>query len=110
MERLWNDDESKDFVVVVEDERIRLHKVILLIRSELFRGLFLSVDDPSNQVNEYSGKSIQTIKQLFKFFYLDELDPVLPMVVVSEIEEALDFYQGNEKTLTWKILYNEKCD
>ncbi|KAJ5078036.1 ankyrin repeat-containing [Anaeramoeba ignava] len=108
LKRLWFDDKSKDFAVIVGDENVKLHKLILAIRSELFRGLFLSVDDPSNKVSEYSGRSPQTIKQLLKFFYFDELDFVISSVVASELDEAADFYQTNEKTLTWKILYNAK--
>ncbi|KAJ5066264.1 ankyrin repeat-containing protein [Anaeramoeba ignava] len=49
LERLYQDEKSKDFTIIFPDETtIQVHKLILIARSNLFRGMFLSVVDNSN--------------------------------------------------------------
>ncbi|KAJ5068316.1 ankyrin repeat-containing protein [Anaeramoeba ignava] len=75
---LFNDSESKDFEIIIESNKsnsvIKVHKLILFARSELFKGMFLSVNDPSNSVVEQSKKSFQTMESLISFFYTDSID------------------------------------
>ncbi|KAJ5076184.1 ankyrin repeat ph and sec7 domain containing protein secg-related [Anaeramoeba ignava] len=101
---LQQDSKSFDFKVIVADTAIEIHKIVLAARSDLFRSMFLCVEDDSNQVHEYSGKSLQAMQLLFSFFYLDEIDPVASFDVISELIESADFFQLNENSsLVWKL-------
>ncbi|KAJ5078807.1 ankyrin repeat-containing protein [Anaeramoeba ignava] len=68
LRKLENDENSKDFTILCENKEIRVHKFILFARSELFRGMFLNVSDDSNKVNDYSGRSFDSMNQLIHFF------------------------------------------
>ncbi|KAJ5066524.1 ankyrin repeat ph and sec7 domain containing protein secg-related [Anaeramoeba ignava] len=99
MKNLYLEDESKDFIIVSNNEEIKVHKTILLARSELFRGMFLSVtDDTSNKVSDYSGKSTQAIKQLIRFLYCDNFDGNLSDEVIEDLEELSIYYQLNQES------------
>ncbi|KAJ5075931.1 hypothetical protein M0811_06793 [Anaeramoeba ignava] len=64
LSKLYKKNETKDFTIIVEDEKeIKVHKLILLLRSELFKGMISKVGK-SHQVYDYSGKSFETINQL----------------------------------------------
>ncbi|KAJ5079636.1 di- and tripeptidase dug2-related [Anaeramoeba ignava] len=68
------DDSTKDFTIFVQGKPIKVHKFILLARTDLYRGMFLSVtEDKSNQVNDYSGNSFETVHALIEFLYFAEL-------------------------------------
>ncbi|KAJ5078719.1 ankyrin repeat ph and sec7 domain containing protein secg-related [Anaeramoeba ignava] len=97
MMRLYEDESSKDFKIIVDDQNIFVHKFILLARSDLYRGMFINVHDESNAVTDYSGKSFQTLEALIKFLYLDRFDSNLSDEVIDELADASDFYQLNEK-------------
>ncbi|KAJ5071736.1 cyclin-dependent kinase inhibitor 2c [Anaeramoeba ignava] len=98
LEKLFLDQESKDFEIIFNQESIKVHKLILISRSDLFRGMFLSVKDDSNKVQDYSRKSISTIRHLIRFFYLDDFDSNLPVQVIKEMEDVVDYYQLNKNT------------
>ncbi|KAJ5075397.1 speckle-type poz protein [Anaeramoeba ignava] len=66
------ENETKDFIIISEEKEIKVHKLILFTRSELFKGMFLSVSDTSNQVHDYSRKSNESIQQLIYFLYHDK--------------------------------------
>ncbi|KAJ5071890.1 hypothetical protein M0811_09789 [Anaeramoeba ignava] len=65
-------EKSFDFILDIDGKEILLHKFVLAARSELFRGMFLSVEDNSNRVQDYSGKSYESICALVEFLYRDE--------------------------------------
>eukprot|EP01156_Anaeramoeba_ignava_P019171 Anaeramoba_ignava/a94713_8.p1 GENE.a94713_8~~a94713_8.p1 ORF type:complete len:499 (-),score=127.25 a94713_8:80-1576(-) len=72
LENFYQDEKSKDFTIIFPDETtIQVHKLILIARSNLFRGMFLSVVDNSNQVHDYSEIPSKTMKSLIDFLYLD---------------------------------------
>ncbi|KAJ5077109.1 hypothetical protein M0811_00429 [Anaeramoeba ignava] len=94
---LWNHEESKDFTFIVHEKKLNVHKAILIARSDLFKGMFISVNDSSNVVHEYSGKTYPAMKALIHFFYTDVLD--CPKKVLKEIDDSARFYQLNRKTM-----------
>ncbi|KAJ5068763.1 ankyrin repeat-containing protein [Anaeramoeba ignava] len=98
LKKLYEEEETKDFVIISNEEKIPVHKPILLARSELYRGMFLSVKDDSNQVNDYSGKSTEAVKTLIKFLYTDELDENISKEVFSELKDVVDYYLLNENS------------
>ncbi|KAJ5072803.1 hypothetical protein M0811_09249 [Anaeramoeba ignava] len=89
--------EKKDFGIVCNDSsEIKVHKLILIARSNLFRGMFLSVKDDSNSVNDYSEKSKESLEQLIYFFYFGEFDLNLKgdsTKIIQELKDTEDFYQ-----------------
>ncbi|KAJ3446460.1 regulator of chromosome condensation [Anaeramoeba flamelloides] len=85
-----------------ENDIIKIHKFILYTRSGLFRGMFSCVDEIINQVHDYSGKSIETLKILIKFLYTEklEINENLPnkKLILEELQDAIEYYQLNENS------------
>ncbi|KAJ5071286.1 ankyrin repeat ph and sec7 domain containing protein secg-related [Anaeramoeba ignava] len=115
LNKLYQDESSKDFKIQVTEKDQKkvfsIHKVILIARSELFRGMFLNVKDDSDFVNDYSEKSIQTISLVIKFLYLDDLDEKeISNDVFQELEDVIDYYQLNENSRLKMILDSQKIN
>ncbi|KAJ5076947.1 molting protein mlt-4 [Anaeramoeba ignava] len=100
LNRLFQQEETKDFAIISEDEKTKIlvHKIILIARSELFRALFLTVKDDSNQVKDYCNRSSESLYHLFKFFYLDHIDENISLDIIQNLEDAQEFYQLNENS------------
>ncbi|KAJ5073019.1 hypothetical protein M0811_08974 [Anaeramoeba ignava] len=62
--------------------------------------MFLSVNDSSNQVHDYSGKSFETIHQLIYFLYYDEFDKTkqFNFQLFAEFKDLKDYYQLNQNS------------
>ncbi|KAJ3426008.1 hypothetical protein M0812_28455 [Anaeramoeba flamelloides] len=121
--QLYQDDDSKDFKILVkiddedleeeedneedEDEKanyeeIPVHKFILLARSGLFRGMFDYVNekDNTNKVQDYTNKSIKSLEILIKYFYTDSIELTTeqdPELIVDELSDAVEYYQLNDQ-------------
>ncbi|KAJ6238064.1 btk-binding protein-related [Anaeramoeba flamelloides] len=108
--KLYKDEDSKDFNILVktdEDEEdyddeedlfeeIPVHKEILLARSGLFRDLFENVNQESNSVKDFSGKTIESIEILVRYFYTNKIEITAdddPQLIVEELSDALEYYQ-----------------
>ncbi|KAJ5066821.1 ankyrin repeat-containing protein [Anaeramoeba ignava] len=99
---------KKDFEIIVDNKRIGVHKVILVARSELYRGMFLlNVNDKSNQVNDYSGKSYETIQALIYYLYLNKLPENITQNAKNELFDATDYYQLNENNSIQFLIQND---
>ncbi|KAJ5073801.1 pep-cterm sorting domain-containing protein [Anaeramoeba ignava] len=98
---LYSNEESKDFSIISnEGKKIKAHKFILAARSELFRGMFLTVtEDSTNEVKDYTGKSTKALETIIKFLYYDEIEKGLEMNIYEELEEAEEFFQFSEYSL-----------
>ncbi|KAJ5068996.1 ankyrin repeat-containing protein [Anaeramoeba ignava] len=105
--RIYNLDDQKDFSINSENQEIKVHKLILIARSRLFRGMFLTVNDPSNSVKDYSGKSAQTIQQFIHFLYFDCFDSE-KIFDISLFSELKDFYQLRKNSSIDFLLENKK--
>ncbi|KAJ5075543.1 molting protein mlt-4 [Anaeramoeba ignava] len=112
LEKLFHDEESKDFTIIAQNEPIKVHKFILGARSDLYKGMFLLVSDDSNQVNDYSNISPLALRALIRFLYLDNLEPDLPNFVINDLYDATDYYQLNMNSSfdfwLWKVGKNEE--
>ncbi|KAJ5075946.1 ankyrin repeat-containing protein [Anaeramoeba ignava] len=93
IEKLYKEEPTKDFTIICENKPIKVHKFVLLLKSELYRGMFLSVNDDSNQVNDYSGKCFETVSTIIQFIYLDCFKSKLSKKIRKEMEDASDYYQ-----------------
>eukprot|EP01156_Anaeramoeba_ignava_P023398 Anaeramoba_ignava/c21512_g8_i2.p1 GENE.c21512_g8_i2~~c21512_g8_i2.p1 ORF type:complete len:1015 (+),score=296.89 c21512_g8_i2:22-3066(+) len=109
LRELYHDESTKDFTIICEDQRIiRVHKLILIMRSDLFKAMFqLNVQDTSNQVHDYSGKSFEALNELIYFFYNDEVDKSkITKQVLEELRNAEEFYQLHRRTYL-KLVIND---
>ncbi|KAJ5067903.1 ankyrin repeat-containing protein [Anaeramoeba ignava] len=107
--KLFQNESTKDFTIICEDEQeIKVHKLILILRSELFKGMFqLNVQDSSNKVHDYSKKSIETIQQFIHFLYHDEIEKTnLNQEILGELQDIKDYYQLNQNSIIDFFLKN----
>ncbi|KAJ3442524.1 hypothetical protein M0812_12261 [Anaeramoeba flamelloides] len=115
---LYNDEDSKNFNLLVkmdEDEidsddldeeniedsflEIPVHKYILYARSGLFREMFDQIQEKANSVTDYSGKTIESLELLVKYFYTSNIEMTAdydPVLIADELSDAVDYYQLNE--------------
>ncbi|KAJ5077379.1 ras family-domain-containing protein [Anaeramoeba ignava] len=107
LEILMNSEETKDFQIISNNQIIKVHKLILLARSELFRGMFNVSQDTSNSVHEYSNKQTETIESLIHFFYTDNIPKIENETIYEELKECVDYFQLNSERLI-KIIEKEK--
>ncbi|KAJ3433959.1 btk-binding protein-related [Anaeramoeba flamelloides] len=118
--KLYNDEDSKDFNILVKSEdeeendddddvdddvdEIPVHKFILLARSGLFREMFKNLNENEktiNQIKDYSGKSIESLEVLMKYFYTGKIELTAdhdPVLIKEELEDSVDYYQLNENS------------
>ncbi|KAJ3423367.1 ankyrin repeat ph and sec7 domain containing protein secg-related [Anaeramoeba flamelloides] len=98
MKLLLEDEESMDFSIVVEDDYIPCHKFVLVARSGLYAQLFETIDSGIGEVNDYSGKSYETIELLIDYFYTDTIkftgDNDVEFLL-DELDDAHLYYQLN---------------
>ncbi|KAJ5073698.1 hypothetical protein M0811_08535 [Anaeramoeba ignava] len=103
LSKLYQENETKDFRIICEEKEIKVHKLILILRSELFKGMFeLNIQDQSNQVHDYSGKSFETINQFIYFLYNDEFEEEIK--INKEFYDLKDYFQLNPNSIIDLIL------
>eukprot|EP01156_Anaeramoeba_ignava_P023149 Anaeramoba_ignava/c21354_g1_i1.p1 GENE.c21354_g1_i1~~c21354_g1_i1.p1 ORF type:complete len:222 (+),score=74.40 c21354_g1_i1:208-873(+) len=98
LRKLYEDDISKDFTIICFGQEIKVHKFVLCARSDLYYGMFTSINDSSNRVKDYSGKSPETFRSLVRFIYLDQIQEPISQKIFLELQDAHDYYQLNENT------------
>ncbi|KAJ3430059.1 hypothetical protein M0812_23059 [Anaeramoeba flamelloides] len=110
--KLYFDEDSKDFNILVsvydeeegqeeeeneeDQEEIPVHKLILIARSGLFREMFQNITEESNSVQDFSGKSIESIEIFIKYLYTDKIELTAdddPQMIVEELADAAEYYQ-----------------
>ncbi|KAJ6229282.1 ras-like protein [Anaeramoeba flamelloides] len=98
LRNLYKQESSKDFTLKVKKESIKVHKLILVARSELYRGFFLSIDKSTKSVKDHSKNSTETMKSLIRFFYTNRLDGNKTKNFMKEIENSIEYFQLNMKS------------
>ncbi|KAJ3424816.1 sel1-repeat-containing protein ybeq [Anaeramoeba flamelloides] len=100
LKRLFKNHKTKDFSIIVNGKSLKVHKLVLLARSDLFRGMFLNVKDSTDKVKDYSGKNYSSLSILVKFLYTDNIDTVLlDENAEKDLQDAVDYYQLNEQSM-----------
>ncbi|KAJ6249289.1 ankyrin repeat and socs box protein [Anaeramoeba flamelloides] len=95
LKKLYNMNETKDFTLKSKNNSlVNVHKFVLTARSEMFRGLFLSVKE-IDQVTDQTEKSPQALFALINYFYSDQLIPNLSEKILDQLFDAIDYYQLN---------------
>ncbi|KAJ6248478.1 btk-binding protein-related [Anaeramoeba flamelloides] len=108
LKNLYSDENSKDFSIIVtndeekeeeNDVEIPVHKFLLIVRSGLFREMFQNINQDFNKVKDYSGKTVESLEILIKFFYTNEIKLIAdddPVLISEELEDAIDYYKLNK--------------
>ncbi|KAJ5076105.1 hypothetical protein M0811_06967 [Anaeramoeba ignava] len=95
-----NENENeKDFIIERKEKQYKFPKLILIMRSELYRGMFLSVtEDTSNKVTDYSELSNKSF-QIFEYWiYSNQIKDEIQITqeIIDEIKTGIDYFQLNQ--------------
>ncbi|KAJ3439643.1 hypothetical protein M0812_15679 [Anaeramoeba flamelloides] len=102
---LLNDNDSKDFKLIVNGKPIYVHKFILIARSNLFSSFFKNFPKELSQLKDHSNSTFQSINILIKYLYTDNIDTHLNKNIYNELANALEYYQLNKKSMLDYYLY-----
>ncbi|KAJ5067775.1 hypothetical protein M0811_02965 [Anaeramoeba ignava] len=96
---IYLNENEKDFIIERKEKQYKFPKLILIMRSELYRGMFLSVtNDTSNKVTDYSELSNKSF-QLFEYWiYSNQIKKGIQITqeIIDEIETGIDYFQLNQ--------------
>ncbi|KAJ5066398.1 hypothetical protein M0811_13679 [Anaeramoeba ignava] len=99
MKRIYLNENEKDFIIERKEKQYKFPKLILIMRSELYRGMFLSVtEDKSNKVTDYSELSNKSF-QIFEYWiYSNQIKDEIQITqeIINEIEIGIDYFQLNQ--------------
>ncbi|KAJ5070697.1 claret isoform a [Anaeramoeba ignava] len=99
MKRIYLNENEKDFIIERKEKQYKFPKLILIMRSELYRGMFLSVtNDTSNKVTDYSELSNKSF-QIFEYWiYSNQIKDEIQITqeMIDEIQIGIDYFQLNQ--------------
>ncbi|KAJ5073155.1 hypothetical protein M0811_09110 [Anaeramoeba ignava] len=99
IKRIYLNEKEKDFIIERKEKQYKFPKLILIMRSELYRGMFLSVkNDTSNKVTDYSELSNKSF-QLFEYWiYSNQIKDEIQITkeIINEIQRGIDYFQLNQ--------------
>ncbi|KAJ5077443.1 kelch repeat and btb domain-containing protein [Anaeramoeba ignava] len=99
MKRIYLNENEKDFIIERKEKKYKFPKLILIMRSELYRGMFLSVtEDTSNKVTDYSELSNKSF-QIFEYWiYSNQIKEEIQITqeIINEIQKGIDYFQLNQ--------------
>ncbi|KAJ5069537.1 hypothetical protein M0811_02107 [Anaeramoeba ignava] len=103
MKRIYlneNENENeKDFIIERKEKQYKFPKLILIMRSELYRGMFLSVtEDKSNKVTDYSELSDKSFQIIEYWIYSNQIkdDIQITKRMIKSIKRGIDYFQLNQ--------------
>ncbi|KAJ3438486.1 btk-binding protein-related [Anaeramoeba flamelloides] len=87
-------EETKDFGIIVENKVIKIHRLVLQARSDMFRGMFLSLQDITQNVSDYTGKTVNAMEVFFKFCYTDQIvESEIDTDSIESLSDVTEYYQ-----------------
>ncbi|KAJ5070485.1 btk-binding protein-related [Anaeramoeba ignava] len=99
IKRIYLNEKEKDFIIERKEKQYKFPKLILIMRSELYRGMFLSVtEDTSNKVTDYSELSNKSF-QIFEYWiYSNQIKDEIKITqeIIDEIQIGIDYFQLNQ--------------
>ncbi|KAJ6232423.1 sel1-repeat-containing protein ybeq [Anaeramoeba flamelloides] len=101
LKKLYNEDETKDFMIIVEEEAIKVHKFVIYTRSLLYQRLLDDVKVLENKVHNYSNISIDSFEVFIKFLYYDWILPDADNNIeqlIEDFEDVIYYYRLNTYT------------
>ncbi|KAJ5075240.1 claret isoform a [Anaeramoeba ignava] len=103
MKRIYlneNENENeKDFIIERKEKQYKFPKLILIMRSELYRGMFLSVtEDTSNKVTDYSELNNKSFEIFEYWIYSNQIKEEIEITqeIIDEIKTGIDYFQLNQ--------------
>ncbi|KAJ5075242.1 claret isoform a [Anaeramoeba ignava] len=101
MKRIYlNENENeKDFIIERKEKQYKFPKLILIMRSELYRGMFLSVtEDTSNKVTDYSELNNKSFEIFEYWIYSNQIKEEIQITqeIINEIKRGIDYFQLNQ--------------
>ncbi|KAJ5069821.1 hypothetical protein M0811_11483 [Anaeramoeba ignava] len=99
MKRIYLNENEKDFIIERKEKQYKFPKLILIMRSELYRGMFLSVtEDKSNKVTDYSELSNKSFQLLEYWIYSNQIKDGIKITeqTIDELERGIDYFQLNQ--------------
>ncbi|KAJ5069312.1 regulator of chromosome condensation [Anaeramoeba ignava] len=99
MKRIYLNENEKDFIIERKEKQYKFPKLILIMRSELYRGMFLSVtNDTSNKVTDYSELSNKSFQILEYWIYSNQIKNEIQITkqIINEIKRGIDYFQLNQ--------------
>ncbi|KAJ5077159.1 hypothetical protein M0811_00479 [Anaeramoeba ignava] len=96
---LNENENEKDFIIERKEKQYKFPKLILIMRSELYRGMFLSVtEDKSNKVTDYSELSNKSFQILEYWIYSNQIKNEIQITqeIINELETGIDYFQLNQ--------------
>ncbi|KAJ5077441.1 hypothetical protein M0811_05964 [Anaeramoeba ignava] len=99
MKRIYLNENENDFIIERKEKQYKFPKLILIMRSELYRGMFLSVtEDKSNKVTDYSELSNKSFQILEYWIYSNQIkeDIQITQEIIDEIQTGIDYFQLNQ--------------
>ncbi|KAJ5067809.1 claret isoform a [Anaeramoeba ignava] len=96
---LNENENEKDFIIERKEKQYKFPKLILIMRSELYRGMFLSVtEDKSNKVTDYSELSNKSFEIFEYWIYSNQIKKGIQITqeIINEIQIGIDYFQLNE--------------
>ncbi|KAJ5080311.1 rcc1-like g exchanging factor-like protein [Anaeramoeba ignava] len=99
IKRIYLNENEKDFIIERKEKQYKFPKLILIMRSELYRGMFLTVtEDTSNKVTDYSELSNKSF-QIFEYWiYSNQIKDEIEITqeIINEIKIGIDYFQLNQ--------------
>ncbi|KAJ5070168.1 hypothetical protein M0811_11197 [Anaeramoeba ignava] len=99
IKRIYLNENEKDFIIERKEKQYKFPKLILIMRSELYRGMFLSVtEDKSNKVTDYSELSNESFQILEYWIYSNQIKDEIQITqeIIDEIQIGIDYFQLNQ--------------
>ncbi|KAJ5080431.1 hypothetical protein M0811_03916 [Anaeramoeba ignava] len=99
MKRIYLNENEKDFIIERNEKQYKFPKLILIMRSELYRGMFLSVtEDKSNKVTDYGELSDKSFQILEYWIYSNQIKEEIEITeeMIDEIKIGIDYFQLNQ--------------
>ncbi|KAJ5074675.1 hypothetical protein M0811_08030 [Anaeramoeba ignava] len=98
LEKLYHDEESKDFILTSNEKTVKIHKTLLWARSQLFGQMFSFTQDSSNQAPDYSGISFDSLQILIFYLYTNKIpeNSKVNDSIIEDLTKAMDYFQLNE--------------
>ncbi|KAJ5073033.1 hypothetical protein M0811_08988 [Anaeramoeba ignava] len=99
MKRIYLNEKEKDFIIERKEKQYKFPKLILIMRSDLYRGMFLSVtNDTSNKVTDYSELSNESFEIFEYWIYSNQIKEGIQITqeMIDELERAIDYFQLNQ--------------
>ncbi|KAJ3436791.1 ankyrin repeat-containing protein [Anaeramoeba flamelloides] len=94
LKSLYEQENTKDYTIIVQKKEIKIHRFLLQARSDLYRGMFMNVETIEPKIHDFSQRSYEALNEVIKFMYFDEIDvKKLSNEVIEELQDAVEYYQ-----------------